>query len=155
MYLLATLNQTVFFCYAMALITCFEELPDLCFIEIFRYLSSLDILRPFIDLSDRIEQLIYERGFFRHINLSSAYLYKFNKLLNLLALDQIQTLVIDIEASPLQIARFSYFPQLTTLKIYGLCDFEDASNFIVRHSRTLKHLTLIENESLRPVSSSR
>ncbi|CAF0955603.1 unnamed protein product [Adineta steineri] len=126
----------------MASFTCFDELPDLFFIELFHYLSSADILWSFINLNNRIQQIISERGFFCHINLSSLCLYKFDTVLTLLPLSQVQILVINIEASSLQLSRFSYLPHLTTLRLYGLRDLKDAFNFILRHSHSLVHLTL-------------
>ena len=135
-------NKSINLLLTMALITCFDDLPDLFFIELFSYLSSINILWSFINLNNRIQAIIQERGFFRHINLSSARLSKFDTLLTLLPLNQIQTLVIDIEASPLQLSRWSYLPRLTTLRLYGLRDFADTSRFILRHSHSLIHLTL-------------
>ncbi|CAF2741016.1 unnamed protein product [Rotaria sp. Silwood2] len=130
----------------MALITQFDDLPDLFFIELFNYLSSIDILWAFTNLNNRIQTIINERGFFRHINLSSARLSKFDTLLTILPLNQIETLIIDIEASPLQLSRWPYLPHLTTLRLYGLRDFIDATNFILRHSTSLIHLTLETND---------
>ncbi|CAF2213932.1 unnamed protein product [Rotaria magnacalcarata] len=129
----------------MALITQFDDLPDLFFIDLFNYLSSIDILWAFTNLNNRIQTLINERGFFRHINLSSARLSKFDTLLTILPLNQIETLIIDIEASPLQLTRWPYLSHLTTLRLYGLRDFIDATNFILRHSASLIHLTLETN----------
>jgi hypothetical protein len=128
--------------FSMASIRCFDDLPDLFFIELFNYLSPIDILWSFINLNNRIQAIISERGFFRHINLSSARLSKFDTLLTLLLLNRIETLVIDIEASPLQLSRYPYLPRLTTLRLYGLRDFEDAYSFIVRQLHSLTHLTL-------------
>jgi hypothetical protein len=139
----------------MALITCFDDLPYLFFIELFSYLSSIDILWSLINLNNRIQTIIKERGFFRHINLSSVRLSKFDTLLTLLPFNQIQTLVIDIEASPLQLSRWSYLPCLTTLRLYGLRDFEDASSFILRHSHSLIHLTLQTNDLFMSVCTIR
>ncbi|CAM4774372.1 unnamed protein product [Rotaria magnacalcarata] len=130
----------------MALITKLDDLPDLFFIDLFNYLSSTDILWAFTNLNNRIQTLINERGYFRHINLSSARLSKFDRLLSILPLNQIETLIIDIEASPLQLSRWPYLPHLTTLRLYRLRDFTDATNFILRHSTTLKHLTLETND---------
>ncbi|CAF4502227.1 unnamed protein product [Rotaria sp. Silwood2] len=130
----------------MALITQFDDLPDLFFIELFNYLSSIDILWAFTNLNNRIQTIINERGFFRHINLSSARLSKFDTLLTILPLNQIETLIIDIEASPLQLSRWPYLPHLTTLRLYGLRDFVDTTNFILRHSTSLIHLTLETND---------
>ena len=139
----------------MVLITCFDDLPDLFFIELFSYLSSIDILWSLINLNNRIQTIIKERGFFRHINLSSARLSKFDTLLTLLPMNQIQTLVIDIEASPLQLSRWPYLPLLTTLRLYGLHDFEDASSFILHHSHSLIHLTLQTNDLFMSVCTIR
>ncbi|CAF4286715.1 unnamed protein product [Rotaria sp. Silwood2] len=130
----------------MALITQFDDLPDLFFIDLFNYLSSIDILWAFTNLNNRIQTIINERGFFRHINLSSARLSKFDTLLTILPLNQIQTLIIDIEASPLQLSRWPYLPHLITLRLYGLRDFIDATNFILRHLTSLIHLTLETND---------
>ena len=130
----------------MTSITSFDDLPDLFFIELFNYLSPIDILWALIHLNDRIQTIINERGFFRYINLSSTTLFKFDTLLSLLPLNQIQTLVIDIEASPLQLSRWSHLPRLTTLRVYGLRDFVDAFIFILRHSHSLEYLTLQTND---------
>ncbi|CAF3414060.1 unnamed protein product, partial [Rotaria socialis] len=130
----------------MALITKLDDLPDLFFIDLFNYLSSTDILWAFTNLNNRIQTLINERGYFRHINLSSARLSKLDRLLSILPLNQIETLIIDIEASPLQLSRWPYLPHLTTLRLYRLRDFTDATNFILRHSTSLKHLTLETND---------
>jgi hypothetical protein len=136
----------------MALITKFDDLPDLFFIELFNYLSSIDILWAFTNLNNRIQTLINERCYFRHINLSSARLLKFDTLVTILPLNQIETLIIDIEASPLQLSRWPYLPHLTTLRLYGLRNFIDATNFILRHSTSLIHLTLETNDLLMQVS---
>ena len=136
----------------MTLITQFNDLPDLFFIDLFNYLSPIDILWAFTNLNNRIQTLIIERGFFRHINLSSARLSKFDTLLTILPLYQIETLIIDIEASCLQLSRWPYLPQLTTLRLYGLRDFIDATNFILRHSNSLMHLTLGTNDLFMSVS---
>jgi hypothetical protein len=130
----------------MALITRFDDLPDLFFIDLLSYLSSINIFWAFTNLNHRIRAIVNERGFFRHINLSSARLSKFDTLLTLLPLNQIETLVIDIEASPLQLSRWPFLPHLTTLRLYGLCDFEHATSFVLRHSVSLMHLTLETND---------
>ncbi|UJR34895.1 hypothetical protein I4U23_027673 [Adineta vaga] len=95
-----------------------------------------------MNLDNRIRQIIHERGFFRRINLSSTSLYKFDKLFTFLPLTQIQTLVINIEASSLVLSRFPYLPYLTTLRLYGLRTLKYAYNFILHHSHSLEHLTL-------------
>ncbi|CAF1642019.1 unnamed protein product, partial [Adineta ricciae] len=138
----------------MAWITRFDDLSDLCFIELFHYLTSFDILWSLINLNNRIQQLIYERGFFRHIDLSSASLYKFDKILTRLPLPEIQTLVINVEASPLQLSHFPYLPHLTTLRIYGLRELKHANTFILRHSHSLERLTLQTNGIFQPFSFS-
>ena len=127
---------------AMVLTTEFEDLADLFMIDLFSYLSSIDVLRAFANLNHRFRKLVNERGFFRHINLSSAHLSKFDRILTVLALNQIETLVIDIGASSLQLTRWPHLPSLTTLRLYGLRDFEDATTFILQHSVTIIHLSL-------------
>ncbi|CAF1550829.1 unnamed protein product, partial [Adineta ricciae] len=134
----------------MAWITRFDDLPDLFFIELFHYLTSFDILWSLINLNNRIQQLIYERGFFRRIDLSSASLYKFDKVLTRLPLPEIQTLAINVEASPLQLSHFPYLPHLTTLRIYGLRELQHANTFILRHSHSLERLTLQTNDIFQP-----
>ena len=126
----------------MTLTNQFYDLPDLIIIDLFSYLSSIDVLWAFVNLNHRFRELVDERGYFRHINLSSARLSQFDTLLPLLPLNQIQTLVIDMGASFFQLTRWPHLPSLTTLRLYGLRDFEDASSFILRHSRTIIDLTL-------------
>ena len=116
----------------MTSITQFHDLPDLFFIQLFNYLSSVDILWALTNLNNRIEALIHERGFFRHINFSTICLSKFDRLLPRLPLNEIETLIINVEASPLQLSRWPYLPYLTTLRLYGLRDFLDATDFILR-----------------------
>jgi hypothetical protein len=130
----------------MALIALFDDLPDLAFIEVWTYLSSIDILWAFANLNNRFRALVTERGFFRYINLSPARLSQFDTLLFLLQLHQIESLVIDIEASPLQLSRWPYLPRLTTLRLKGLREFEDVSTFVLRHAATLMHLTFETND---------
>jgi hypothetical protein len=126
----------------MALITQFDDLPDLVLIDLFTHLTSIDVLWAFANLNHRLRKLVHERGFFRHINLSPARLSKFDTLLTLIPLAQIESLIIDIGASILQLSHWPDLPFLTTLRIYGLRDFEDATSFILRHSVSLVHLTL-------------
>ena len=99
----------------MALNTCFDDLPDLLLIELFSYLSSIDVLWAFLNLNDCIQGILDERGFFRHINWSAARRSKFEILLSLVPLDQIQSLIIDVEASTLQLALalFTSFNDIT------------------------------------------
>ena len=132
--------------YSMALTTKFDDLPDLFIINLFNYLSSIDVLWAFANLNHRFRKLVDERDYFRHINLFSARLSKFDALLALLPLERIETLVIDRGASPLQLTRWPHLPSLITLKLYGLCDFEDAACFVLRHSTTLEQLTLGTND---------
>ena len=140
-----------FFSYSMALITQFDDLPDLVIIDLFSYLTSIDVLSVFTDLNHRLRKLVDERGYFRHINFSSARLSKFEILLTLISPTKIESLIIDIGASILQLSRWPDLPSLTTLRIYGLRDFEDATSFILRHSVSLVHLTLGTNNKFMSV----
>ena len=127
----------------MASITQFDNIADLFFIDLFKYLSSIDILSAFTNLNSRIQIIIDERGFFRRINLSSARLSKFDIRFTVLPLNQIEILIINTEASTLQLSRWPY---LTTLRLYGLRDFIDATKFILKHSTSLIHLNLETND---------
>ena len=75
--------------------------------KLFNYLSSVDILWAFtkFNLNNHIQALINERSFFRHIDLSAACLSKFDTLLTILRLNQIETLIINVEASSLHLSR--------------------------------------------------
>jgi hypothetical protein len=139
----------------MALITQFNDLPDLVIIDLFTYLTSIDVLWAFANLNHRLRKLVNERGFFRHINVSSARLSKFDTLLTLLPLNQIESLVIDIGASTLQLSRWPHLPSLTSLQLYGLRDFQDATSFILRYSVSLIHLTLGTNNKFMSVCITR
>ena len=137
----------------MSSLTHFEHLPDLFLLELFHYLSSTDVLWSFINLNHRIQQLIRERGFFRHLNLSSASLYKFDTLLALVPPTEVRTLVVNIEASSLQLSRFPHLPHLTALRLCGVRQLKDAYDFILRHSQSLVHLTFETNDLFAPVST--
>ena len=130
----------------MAMNTCFDDLPDLVLIEVFSYLSPIDVLWAFSSLNHRIRDILDERGFFRYINWSALRRSKFETLLSLVPLDRIQSLIIDVEASTLQLSHWPPLPRLTTLRLYGLRDFEDATTFILRHAHSLQHLTLDTND---------
>ena len=139
----------------MVSITQFDDLPDLVIIDLFTRLTSIDVLWAFANLNHRLRKLVHQRGFFHHINLSSARLSKFDTLLTLIPLAQIESLIIDIGASILQISHWPDLPSLTTLRIYGLRDFEDATNFILRHSVSLVHLSLGINDKFMLVCITR
>ena len=136
----------------MALITCFDDLPDLVLIELFSYLSSIDILWGFTHLNHRLTMLITERGFFYHINLSLARYHQFNTILRFLPLNDIQSLAIDSDASPLQLTHWPYLPRLRTLRIIGVYNHDDLLLFLLLHAATLTHLIIKSNERLVPVS---
>ncbi len=136
----------------MALITCFDDLPDLVLIELFSYLSSFDILWGFTHLNQRLTMLITERGFLYHINLSLARYHQFNTILRFLPLNDIQSLSIDSDASPLQLTRWPYLPRLRTLRIIGVHNHDDLLLFLLLHAATLTHLIIKSNERMVPVS---
>ena len=126
--------------------TCFDDLPDLVLIEILSYLSSIDVLWGLTDLNHRLTMLINERGFFHHINLSSARYDQFERILRYLRLNEIRSLLIDTHASPLQIPRWPYLPCLTTLCVIDVWNLDELSLFILRHAATLDRLIIKTNE---------
>ena len=77
----------------------FDDLADLALIEILSYLSSTDALCAFTDLNHHWTCLLAERGFFRCVNLSATYSRQFHQLLQILPLNEIETLLIDRTAS--------------------------------------------------------
>ena len=137
----------------MASIRHFDDLPDLVFIDLFGYLSPMDVLWTFATFNTRLRALVTERGFFRHINLSSdtARRSKFDSVIELLPLDEIETLTINVEASSLQLSRWPFLPRLRALRLHGLRQFDDAANFILRHSTSLTDLTLRTNDDFLSV----
>ena len=68
-----------------------------------------------IIITNYIQQLVYEQGSFRRLNLSSASSYKFDALLKRPPLSQIEALVVDVDASSIQFPHFPYLPNLTVL----------------------------------------
>ncbi|CAF2767848.1 unnamed protein product [Rotaria sp. Silwood2] len=134
----------------MALITRFDDLPDLVLIEFFSYLLSIDVLWVFARLNHRLTMLITERGFFYHINLSLARRHQFNTILRCLPLKDIQSLRIDSDASPLQLTCWPYLPHLKILSIIGAYNHNDLLLFISLHAATLTHLIIKSNERLIP-----
>ena len=73
-------------------------------------------------------------------------LSKFTRLVRIFLLNHIETLIINVEASPLQLSRWSYLPSLRTSRLYRLRDFVDATDFLPEHLASLMHLTLETNE---------
>jgi len=96
--------------------------------------------------------LINERGFFYHINLSLAHYHQFNTILRFLPLNDIQSLSIDSDASPLQLTRWPYLPRLRTLRVIGVYNHDHLLLFLLLHAATLTHLIIKSNERLVPVS---
>ena len=137
----------------MALNTSFNELPDLVLIELFSYLSSFDILWGFTHLNHRLTWLITEQHLFYRINLSFARHDQFNRIFRILSLNDIQSLAIDIDASPLQLTRWPYLPRLRTLRIVGVYNYDDLLFFVLLHAATLTNLIIKSNERLIPVSN--
>ena len=92
------------------MITLFDNLPDLSLIEIFSYLSCIEGIYSFSNLNTRLTGLLIERGFYRHVNLSSTRYHQFQSILCLLRLNEIQSVVIDCYASPFQLQSWPYLP---------------------------------------------
>ena len=132
--------------------TCFDDLPDLVLIELLSYLSSIDVLWGLTDLNHRLTMLINERGFFHHINLSSARYHQFQTILGFLPLNDIQSLVIDTHASPLQLPRWPYLPRLTTLCVIDVWNHDELSVFLLLHAATLSRLIIKTNDRSIAVS---
>jgi hypothetical protein len=126
----------------MALSTRFDDLADLILIEIFSYLSSFDILWGFTYLNQRITSLLVERKYFRCVDLSSAHYFQFNKIIQVIQLNEIESLSIDINASPLQLYCWPYLPRLSTLRLKGVREYNDVITFLLLHAATLTHLTI-------------
>ena len=133
--------------------TSFNELSDLVLIELFSYLSSLDVLWGFTHLNQRLTCLIREQNFLSRINLSFAHYDQFNSILHTLPLNDIQSVAIDSDASPLQLTHWPYLPCLRTFRIIGACDCDDLLLFVLLHAATLTHLIIKSNERLVPVSN--
>jgi hypothetical protein len=128
----------------------FNELPDLVLIELFSYLSSLDTLWGFTHLNQRLTCLIREQHFFSRINLSLAHHDQFNSIFHTLPLNDIQSLAIDSDASPLQLTRWPYLPRLKTLRIIAPYDYDHLLLFLLLHATTLTHLIIKSNRRLIP-----
>ncbi len=132
----------VVFIQLIAMIGLFDNLPDLSLIEIFSYLSCVDALWSFSNLNSRLTTLLTERGFYRHVNLSSTRNKQFKIILSILRLNEIESLVIDRCASPLQLRCWPHLPNLKTLRLQGVRDFIDAFKLAKKHANTLTHLTV-------------
>jgi hypothetical protein len=145
-------NECISLCVYTMVVTCFDDLPDLVLIELFSYLSSLDILWGFTDLNHRLTLLIIERNYFAYINLSLAGCDQFNRIFRFLPLNNIQSLVIDSNASPFQLTRWPYLPRLKILRIIGTYNYDDLLLFLLLHAATLTHLMIKSYERLIPVS---
>jgi hypothetical protein len=120
----------------------FDDLADLALLEMLSYLSCTDALCAFTGLNDRWTHLLAERGFFRQVNLSATYSRQFDQLLQILPLNNIETLVIDRSASPLQLRRWPYLPRLTRLHLRGVREYDTILPFVILHAATLTHITI-------------
>jgi hypothetical protein len=96
--------------------------------------------------------LLDERRYFRCVDLSSAHYEQFNKILQVIRLNEIQSLTIDVNASPLQLSCWPYLPRLTTLPLKGVREYNDMIIFLLLHAATLTHLTIHAREELNSVS---
>ena len=132
--------------------TTLDDLPDLALIELFSYLSSVDILCAFTCLNDRLTALLAERDFFRYVDLSPVRYRQFDILLRLLPLNDIETLAIDSNASPLQLFRWPYLPRLMRLRLTGVREYNNILIFVLLHAATLTHLTITSSKSFLTVS---
>ena len=135
--------------------TTFDELADLILIEIFSYLSCADVIFAFTCLNCRITGLLAERGFFRHVNLSSMSRCQFDRLLHILPLDEIETLTIDRHASPLRLRRWPYLPRLKRLYLRGVREYDSVLMLVLIHAATLTHITIESNQYFLTVSVTR
>jgi hypothetical protein len=123
------------------MVSCFNDLADLSLIEIFSYLSCVDAVLTFSSLNTRLTALLIEVGFYRHVNLSSTRYDQFQSILSLFQLNQIESLVIDCYASPLQLKNWPYLSHLRTLIVKGVRELIDVFEFAKQHANTLTHLT--------------
>jgi hypothetical protein len=142
-------------CKLMQMTTAFHDLADLALIEIFSYLSCSDVLSAFTCLNGRITGLLTERGHFRHVDLSSMSHRQFDQLLHVLPLDDIDTLIIDRHASPLQLRRWPYLPRLKRLYLRGVREYDSVLMFVLIHAATLTHITIESSRYFLTVSVTR
>ena len=120
----------------------FDDLANLALIEVLSYLSCTDALCAFNSLNDRWTRLLVERGFFRHVNLSATYSRQFDQLLQILPLNNIETLIIDRTASPLQLMKWPYLTRLTKLHLQGVREYNSILIFALLHAATLTRITI-------------
>lgn len=135
--------------------TKFDALPDLVLIEIFSYLSSFDILFGFTSLNERLTLLLIERRYFSRVDLSSSHYFQFNQIIQRIDLNRIESLTIDINASPLQVSSWPYLPRLSTLRLIGIREYNDVITFLLLHAATLTHLTIDTRSEIESVSKVR
>jgi hypothetical protein len=151
-YMTDTDNHVVH-CKLIEMISTFDDLADLVLIEIFLYLSCANVLSAVTCLNGRITALLLaERGFFRHVDLSSMFCDQFDQLLHVLPLDDIETLTIDRHASPLQLRRWPYLPRLRRLNLKGVREYDSVLMFVLIHAATLTHITIESSQYFLTVS---
>jgi hypothetical protein len=71
---------------------------------------------------------------------------------SLFRLNEIESLVIDCNASPLQLKVSPYLPDLRILRVKGVQDWVDVFNFAQQHANTLTHLTVESSKYFSTVS---
>jgi hypothetical protein len=115
-------------------------------------LSCVDVLYSFSNLNIRLTGFLIEQGFYRRVNLSSTRYDQSKSILSLFRLNEIQSLIIDWYASPLQLKSWSYLPDLRTLRVKGVRDWLGVFNFAQQHANILTHLTVESSRYFSKVS---
>jgi hypothetical protein len=128
------------------------SLPDIVFLEIFRYLSCEDVLYAFADLQEsHLIDLLTEHGAFRQICLSSQLSRRQYKILSngIWRNDLVRSFICKEMFSDFanHFAPCQIFPSLTELRILYLRGVsDDLSPFIISHSSTLTHFSITRSE---------
>ena len=134
------------------MVTFFDDLPDLVLIELLSYLTCVDAVLGFSNLNSRLTAILFERGFYRHVNLSSMGRHQFQLILSFFQCSQIESLVIDYYGSPLQLKRWPCLRNLRILIVRAVRELRDVYKFARKHVKTLTHLTAESSEYSSTVS---
>ncbi|CAF1606524.1 unnamed protein product [Adineta ricciae] len=96
-------------------------------------------------MNAHLTALLVERHFYSHVNLSFVRYHKFQSTSSFFRLNEIESLIIDCYASPLQLKQRPHLQYLKTLIVKGVRQWIDVFNFAKQHANTLRNLTIVSN----------
>ncbi|CAF1455992.1 unnamed protein product [Didymodactylos carnosus] len=137
--------------------TSFNDLPDLCLIEICHYLKSGEVLQSLFDVTHRLDDILVERKYLSNINLYNVNVKLFQWICDSKLLEKVsklvETLAIDEAYAPIQLKRFNslgIFSQFDNVKCLALLFINNISDvYLFFESSYSQYLPNLQNLKIR------